>query len=238
MTDIAKVVGIAIASVAKVMGHAGAKVMGLAWPTGGGWEQPVEIDGVLGWYAASDITGKNDGDPVHPWEDLTGNGHDFVQATSGSRPLYKTNIINGHPALLFDGSDDCMLSDLIEGIGTVVIVAIHPDELFSWYEGLISGASSYGWFVGQHGYDHFYPTGDATTYMDGDYGADPATQTWHVFLGLTAGHLDTAVYIGEDRGLWRLWTGYIAEVVIFNNILSSGDQIIITDYLMEKYGIV
>lgn len=40
MADIAKVSGIALSSVAKVMGIAGAKVMGLAWPSGSG---PTEL---------------------------------------------------------------------------------------------------------------------------------------------------------------------------------------------------
>lgn len=38
--------------------------------------------------------------------DFSGNARHFTQSSSGSRPLYKTNILNGQPSFLFDGSND------------------------------------------------------------------------------------------------------------------------------------
>jgi len=38
--------------------------------------------------------------------DLTGNGYDLSQATSGQRGNYRTSIFNGHPSVRFDGTND------------------------------------------------------------------------------------------------------------------------------------
>lgn len=74
----------------------------------GVWPQdiPKEISGLTLWFAADRLTGFNDGDAVTTWPDLSGNGYDVTQATAANKPLYKTGIFKGRPALLFDGSND------------------------------------------------------------------------------------------------------------------------------------
>lgn len=74
----------------------------------GVWPQdiPKTISGLTLWFAVDRLTGFNDGDAVTTWPDRSGNGYDVTQGTAGSRPLYKTNIFKGKPALLFDGVDD------------------------------------------------------------------------------------------------------------------------------------
>jgi hypothetical protein len=48
------------------------------------------------------------------WADLSGNGRDLTQATSGSRPLFRSDpaaaLPNGVPTITFDGTDDYMAS--------------------------------------------------------------------------------------------------------------------------------
>lgn len=46
-----------------------------------------------------------DGTAIQTWSDLAGT-NDLTQSTSGYRPVYKTNIFNGNPAIRFDGTDD------------------------------------------------------------------------------------------------------------------------------------
>jgi len=50
----------------------------------------------------SDFTG------IRTWKDKSGNGYDAEQITSASRPTYRTNQVNGKPALVFDGADDIL----------------------------------------------------------------------------------------------------------------------------------
>ncbi|MEM6641855.1 MAG: T9SS type A sorting domain-containing protein [Bacteroidota bacterium] len=66
------------------------------------------------WYKA-DQGAESDGsgtaatnlDPVQIWQDQSGNNFDADQsATAGSRPTFTGNLINGNPALVFDGAND------------------------------------------------------------------------------------------------------------------------------------
>lgn len=60
------------------------------------------------WLKADAIVGLNDGDPVSSWADSSGNGHDATEATTTAQPIYKVNILNGYPAIRFDGVDDTL----------------------------------------------------------------------------------------------------------------------------------
>lgn len=59
-----------------------------------------------GWGEASELTGLADADPVESWTDLSGNARHLAQGTAGNRPTFRTNVINGHPVVRFDGVDD------------------------------------------------------------------------------------------------------------------------------------
>ena len=43
----------------------------------------------------------NDGDLIALWNDQSGNGNHVLQATSGNRPVFKTNVLGGKPVLRF-----------------------------------------------------------------------------------------------------------------------------------------
>jgi hypothetical protein len=58
------------------------------------------------WYKPESLSALANSDPVATWPDSSGNGRDLTQATSGARPLYKTNVQNGRPAVRMDGSND------------------------------------------------------------------------------------------------------------------------------------
>jgi hypothetical protein len=55
------------------------------------------------WLKADSLTLSN-GDAVSTWSDSSGNGNSASQGTSGSRPTYVTNALNGKPVLRFNGS--------------------------------------------------------------------------------------------------------------------------------------
>src|SRR5579885_2313968 len=58
----------------------------------------------------SSIT-KNGANKVAAWSDLSGNGYDFTQSTTGNKPVYSaTGGPNGLPALTFDASSSQYLS--------------------------------------------------------------------------------------------------------------------------------
>ncbi len=67
-------------------------------------------EGLLLWLKADSISA-SDGDVISSWDDQSGNGLHFTQSDSTKAPVFKTNIINGLPALRFDG-----VNDVLEGI--------------------------------------------------------------------------------------------------------------------------
>jgi hypothetical protein len=68
---------------------------------------PRAIPGLALWLDSADTgTLTLDSTRVVAWRDKSGNGHDATQSVPSSQPLRLANPINGHPALLFDGTDD------------------------------------------------------------------------------------------------------------------------------------
>lgn len=58
------------------------------------------------WLKADALT-LNDSDQVDTWPDSSGWGRNATQ-TGAARPQFRANVVNGIPALSFDGSDDSM----------------------------------------------------------------------------------------------------------------------------------
>jgi hypothetical protein len=80
---------------------------------------PTSAGTLSGWFDASAITGKADGAPLSQWDDSSGNARHATQATGANQPLYKTGIINGLPAVLWDGVDDALsTASVSHGVGT------------------------------------------------------------------------------------------------------------------------
>jgi len=59
------------------------------------------------WLDALQKNG-TDGSTIFRWQDFSGNSHDATQPTTTRRPIFRSNGINGMPAIDFDGNDDYM----------------------------------------------------------------------------------------------------------------------------------
>lgn len=78
------------------------------------------------WWKADAIVGLTDGQTVQTWEDSGANDHDLVQASAGSRPIYKTDIQNGLPVVRFDGTK-FMADTFANGTGYGVFLVCATD---------------------------------------------------------------------------------------------------------------
>lgn len=58
------------------------------------------------WYDVTQLAGKSDGDLISMLPDLAGVINADQTASGTARPTYKTSILNGYPALQFDGTSD------------------------------------------------------------------------------------------------------------------------------------
>lgn len=194
-----------------------------------------DISGLLVRYSASDIEGLNDGDAVATWDDLVGT-KDLTQATSDYQPLYKTNIVNGQPALLFDGSNDVLLTAYtVTGMRTIIVVAKYSAATFASFNGLLTCGTNYV-FIGYGGQTYFLAD-LGTYYTDGAEANTNVTNAWHVFaVKRGADYISSAVQVGKDRTeAGRFWNGYVAEILVYDSNLSAEDFASINAYLKAKY---
>ena len=76
-------------------------------------------------YRDAGVTLAADGNQVRQWNDFSGNLNNAVQLTSGNQPVYKVNIVNNSPALLFNGNAFLDASALgIPGTGEFSIIVV------------------------------------------------------------------------------------------------------------------
>lgn len=200
---------------------------------------PESIDGLLAWVRADAFTDKGDGDLIAVWPDQSGNGNDLTGSAS-DRPTYKTGILNDLPALLFDGAYNNLMSSTIMGVKTIIVVAKYSGATFNDYDGLITGESSDIWFIGSNGGSSWYTdeSPSIVRYRDGVSGSGDVTNAWHIFHGEHAAPHTMKIRAGCDRGMFRGWDGYVAEIVAYDSVLSETDRDRMTDYMKTKYGIV
>ena len=105
---------------------------------------PTPPAGYLGWWDASQITGVADGAALATWNDLSVQGHTLSQATGAAQPtFYKTTgakLVNGLPAVWFDGTDDLMNTaiagwTITQPFTVAVVVQMATSSVMPWAGG-------------------------------------------------------------------------------------------------------
>lgn len=121
---------------------------------------------------ARDIGGLSDGDPITTWTDSSAAGNDVTQATSGRRPVYKTNIIGTNPVVRFSGADDKSLyasfASSWSGFNGATVFALvqYNEDTNVDYAGLISVSTN----AGSDFSDGFTLRGEAADAVDRTWG--------------------------------------------------------------------
>lgn len=222
-----------------------------AGPSAPGFD-PLSLSPSL-WLKADAITGKNDGDALAQWDDSSGNANHATQGTAASRPLYKTNIVNGKPVVRFDVTDD--------GMGTPVgAVAGTSFTLFCVYDfrGATPAvrravhATGANWLIGPYNGNHQFYDGGGFTAPDGpavtqnvfvyqtakqtastsvNYvnGTQYGTRAQAGSPGITAFNLGS---LGSD-----VFDGDMAELLIYPTALSDVNRQSVETYLAAKYAL-
>jgi hypothetical protein len=93
-----------------------------------------------------------DGVAVSSWNDASGNSNNAVQATSTKQPIFRTNVINGMPALLFDNSgspnnDEMSIADnsnLDNTNGLTILAVARPSSIDGNARAIVSKRSDVG----------------------------------------------------------------------------------------------
>ena len=229
---------------------------------------PPVTEGLIGHFDANNITGLNDGDSVSQWNDISGNNKHATQTNSVRRPKYKTDVIDGKPAVKFDGVDDSLTASLSSpGDSYTVFAVVYPysvsaasgDHNLYGYS-VMGTTSAYALWLTIRAGDirHYAYTGATTTYgQTSGLGisvnetillsvnavrntADGANIYLDGNLNLTHTPVNTAwagsFCIGDLRDNRQIvFDGLIAEILVYNTVLSDADREAVEQYLGDKW---
>ena len=200
------------------------------------WE-PSQLSGLTLWLDASDAsTITLNGSNVAQWDDKSGNSRNASQTTAANQPIYTTNGMNGKPVISFDGFDDELITIPFALGETAAMVAQRSNIDQPVIEAPI--ASNRGFWGSYAGF-----TTHLNYAVDGGplLAAPPTSAVTTPFLVSQTGLLQSSIFaykIGSATPGYLNLNGFIAEVVVTDNLLSTVDRQDLEGYLAWKWGSV
>jgi hypothetical protein len=200
---------------------------------------PMSIPTLAMWWEA-DRVNSTDGTAVEPID--LGPNAVTITGVANQKALYKTNIVNGKPALLFDGTDDFYSVGSFT-LGTLVVAMKYTLATFNDFDGLWTDATTNPYLIGNQSAPEFYASGRALTHRaDGaTYSFTAICNAWHVMSFTDASPITPSGgtwNIGRDRGTaGRVWHGYIYGMAAYTTALSAANLTLVERYFGSKVGI-
>lgn len=210
-------------------------------------------DGLALWLDASAITGLGDGDVVTFWEDQSESGNDAISVEGFDNPVYVNEGHSGKPALQFNGSSVLRLDNFVlrEDFSQFFVVAgnqgffIGGSQEWDQRVGFISTGYMFIWEIPPSFSLLEYRrtmNNQVSLICSGRNKDDGVTLVFNGGDVIQGGNLHNPVaikYIGYDSRplLNPFWQGEIAEIIIFDRLLSDSERKEVESYLMEKYSI-
>ncbi len=224
-----------------------------------GGSNPGPVPSIAGcqlWLDAGQLTGLSNNDPLSTWTDFSTHGHNATQSGS-ARPTYKTNVQNGIPAILFAAASTQFV--------TGALTLSQPMTLFAVVKHLNTGHTYEFYLDCDTNRVAFLRLDQAAPGFEVYAGSDGFTTVaqdtnWHYLTGvvngsssivtvdgsattgLTAGSnsLGPNFFIGASNAVISgraPMDGYIGEFIIYDTALSSGDRVLVQNYLKSKWGL-
>lgn len=219
---------------------------------------PLDVSGLVAWYDFGDMDTlftdagvtkvSVDGDAIYQASDKSGNGYHVTQATEAYRPLFKTNIKNGHSVALWDGTDDVLVNTSINvSQPDTYIVAFYHTGAKYIFDGIASRqlfeTSSSGVKVHQYAGTSSYVDSAFTslTYNIVALVFDGANSFVMINNNMTAtspgangiNQLGLGARLGSTNNL----DGYYLEFLLYRGALAPTDIYKIHTYLNNKWSI-
>jgi hypothetical protein len=219
---------------------------------------PLKFSSLIAWWDASQITGLSNNDPITSWPDLSGHSYDLVQAATSSEPLYKTSsALNGLPYVYFDGTDDFMVDTfgVTYNQPNTIIALVQLRDFSVGTQSVYDGATvarnslvhasihphMLSIYAGNSIYNYAYPTEGEycilTTIFNGASSSIRVSRT-----SLITGDAGVSSLAGLAMGCRYTGTQYfaamnMAELMIYNKMLSSYELYQLEKYLANKWGL-
>ena len=217
------------------------------------------------WLDAADTTTlTRAGSSVIEWRDKSGNGYNMNQTRSGDGFPVTGNPINGLNTVQFTTGSSIKQSTLVNGAKNFYWVGkiAAPTSLNGYFFFLMGGDYSYNWhaYTIGAGNTYLFPFSTNTPYVSpgiynataSQYGGGSTAATNVAFSSLkyppdgsltmvsVSGITGDTYYQGlcYDRGIPnRGWCGDLAEVIIFNQPLTTAQHQKVEGYLATKWGL-
>jgi len=209
---------------------------------------PTQLTGLSLWLDASDVNTITEAlGAVSAWNDKSGNGVDFAQASAPAQPETGVDKINSRNVLGFDGTNQFMPASTSITAGTIFIIA-ELDPGFVDLAGLFNEAgandenikmdAAFQRFFGNPVFPPIPSSEDFT--FDGSMRIDGAVEE-RVELNqpfvLTALALAPGAFIPQVSQDFssRFWKGKIAEVIVYDRILTADEINQVEEYATQKW---
>ena len=161
----------------------------------------IPTSGMALWLKADSLD-LADGDAVTSWKDVSGNGHEFTQATASAQPTYRASDsdFNNMPVVDCDGTNDLLSVAFSEELNTAqmsLFVVATSDTDDGSYQGIVESRSSTP--VTRAGFN-IYAKWSGTDQWGFWWGKDTAWGQLYSTTNLIAGtpHIITATIAGGD----------------------------------------
>lgn len=206
---------------------------------------------VEGWWEADTLT-QPDNTPVASWTDRSGKGRHAVQNTAANRPTFRTNRLNGLPAIVFDGTNDyltALFGATVTQPTTYFVVASSTSTSAGWrpVDGAPGGGQQAMFGVPSANWDIYAgnvvtgPARDTTTRIFAATFNGASSKLWVSGGAATTGNAGAQSVIGlifgADQTLSAFHSGDIYAEVAVSGVLSLADINLIGRYLSWKTGL-
>jgi len=210
------------------------------------------------WLQADAITGLADNDPISTWVNSIGS-NDFT-GSGGSRPVYKTNILDGKPVMRSSGgklmTSGSSAAHWENKRGCLVAVLKPTGSGYGHVLGTYNSVATHWiWYSTTSGPAYIYYDSVSTpTASNLDTGSTWVIKTLHRTGDTAAGHyrdgtLENTLTIANNQpatSVFHLlanstggqsWTGDLAEIVLVSDTVSDTDRQKLEGYLAWKWGL-
>lgn len=215
--------------------------------------------------AADHVTGRSDGDAIEVWEDLSGNNND-CDGTTLLDPDYTTGIVNGLPVIRFFDNinstmriNDKVIGNSVSAQMTILAVCKYNDTtpacaVISTRHDNISGWTFRYNSATEISYFHapsatYTPTLTLAVSdqfnilvirrdgLDVEIGVNNTLNSPVAISGYAENTDEAYTCIGYEGPNWSILDGDIAELLIYESVVSEEDLDDIVNYLLNKYNI-
>jgi hypothetical protein len=212
---------------------------------------PTSLPGLKLWLRADSLA-LADGNPVAAWADLSGNGND-VSGSGAARPTFRAAALNGKPVAQFAGAQ-ALAGAVSFTSRTIIYVASITDGVP--FGNAVGGSVPhyFGIVAGSHFLLNENSTGLAVAPVTGSFrcfagtiGASLAASGIRVngapqtptatFDGFWTTDFPGTPAVGQRGDGGALFTGDLAELVVYDSALADADRARVEAYLSAKYAL-